>query len=133
MPKSKLSTEEIRNLKNTGVSVLNIAEQAGVKEPAVRSRLSPTENRRRMRERYRNFQGEDRKEYIKTQLKRRQEAQDRTVLLAEKIGDLWEDWELDYLREWGGIKTIEELAIHLSRTYRAVERAAGYHKIPLHR
>jgi len=97
----------------------------------VRIRLSPGNNRRYGRETHRNLKNTEREEYIETQKKRIQEAQDRTALLAEKIGDRWEDEELEYLREWGQVNTTEELAIHLSRTYHAVGHIALRHKIPL--
>ena len=111
--------------------ISEIAERAGTTVACVQARLSPTRNRRNNREHYRSLQGTGRKAYINAQIHRRHGDQDETTPTAEKFGNPWTEEELNYLRDWGGIKKAKEIAIDLKRTFYAVERVAQKHKIPL--
>ena len=125
MAKSKLSTEEIRSLRNGGVPASEIAELASTTKANVSFRLSPT--------RYRRYAKEptEREAYIKAERERQQKNQDETALLAEKVGALWTDEELDYLRQWGTTKTCKEIALDLKRTFHGVRHTGKRYQIPL--
>ena len=131
MAKSKLSTEEIRSLRNGGVPASEIAELASTTKANVNFRLSPTRHRRYAKERYRRLEPTEREAYIKAERERQQKNQDETALLAEKVGALWTDEELDYLRQWGTTKTCKEIALDLKRTFYAVRLASMRYQIPL--
>ena len=131
MAKSKLSTEEIRSLKNGGVPASEIAELASTTKANVSFRLSPTRHRRYAKERYRRLEPTEREAYIKAERERQQKNQDETALLAEKVGALWTDEELDYLRQWGTTKTCKEIALDLKRTLHGVRHTGKRYQIPL--
>ena len=131
MAKSKLSTEEIRSLRNGGVPASEIAELASTTKANVNFRLSPTRHRRYAKERYRRLEPTEREAYTKAERERQQKNQAETALLAEKVGDLWTDEELDYLRQWGTTKTCKEIALDLKRTFHGVRNTGKRYQIPL--
>ena len=131
MAKSKLSTEEIRSLRNGGLPASKIAELANITKQDVSFRLSPTRKRRHAKERYRRLEPTEREAYRKAERERQQKNQAETALLAEKVGDLWTDEELDYLRQWGTTKTCKEIALDLKRTFHGVRNTGKRYQIPL--
>jgi len=67
LAKSKLSTEEIRSLRNGGVPAFEIAELANTTKANVSFRLSPTRKRRHAKERYRRLEPTEREAYRKAE------------------------------------------------------------------
>lgn len=130
MPKSKLSSGEMKRLRGRGRSHPEIAQMAEVTQIAVSYRLNPASRRQKARDRYRGLGGKDRETYLNQTRKRRMDAQDETALFVERRGDRWTKEEIDYLREYGTTKTTRDLALDLGRTFFGVNRAGERYKIP---
>ena len=131
MPKSKLSTAQIRDLKDQGVSTAEIARRAGTTAQNVKRRLAPEPKRKRDREHYQLASDEERQEYSDVVLQRTHELQDETEEHATRVGLPWTAEEIEFLKREGPTVTVVKLALELSRTYAGVRRAAQRYGIRL--
>jgi len=129
--KSKLSTAQIRDLKDRGVSTSEIARQAGIGSQGVRIRLSPEPQRRRSREYYQLASDEEQQARSDAVLLRIHELQDETEEHATRVGLPWTAEEIEFLKREGPTMTTVELALALSRTYSGVMHAAQRYGISL--
>lgn len=131
MPKSRLSTVEIRDLKDRGISTEEIARRAGVTKVSVTVRLSPEPQRKRSRERYQFADDEGRRRYLDAGSQRNHELQKETEERATRLGFPWTAEEIEFLRLHGPTMTAFNIAMQLSRTFFGVERASRRYGISL--
>ena len=131
MPKSALSTAQIRDLKDRGVPTSEIARRAGITTVSVTTRLSPESNRKRNREAYQLADAGSRQDYVDTVVKRYHELQKETEEHATRVGLPWAAEEIKFLKLHGPTMTTYDLAIELSRTYAGVSGAAQKYGISL--
>ena len=134
MAKSLLSTEEMRKLKDCGVSKIGIAELAGVSVQAVHYRLAPGRNREPSKRVYQNLDGAGKREYLATGMRRYQALQERSIaagISRPAGGKRWTEEEIQYLKAHATTKTTLEIALHLKRTYKSAQRAAARYHIKL--
>lgn len=131
MPKSKLSSARIRELKDQGLATSEIAKRAGITTAAVATRLSPEPQRKRSRERYQLADDEGRRRYLDASSQRDHELQKETEERATRLGFPWTAEEIEFLRLNGPTMTAFNIAIQLSRTFFGVERASRRYGISL--
>lgn len=130
MPKSALSTADIQLLKDRGMPIKEIARWTGTTDVGVRARLSPERSRQYNKNLHRGLTEKEREAFNEQERQRHKRAQKISLETADHGGP-WSAEEVSFLREYGGIRTALELALHLRRTYFSVRRAAERYGIPL--
>lgn len=148
--KSKLTTQEMQDLKKNGVSLKKISEIAGVGPSTICQRLNPKHYRERQkqwRDNHPDYQKQLRlnnptyftdwqknhPEYCAQQRQARKKRNDRTMPGATNRRQEWTLRDLKYLEENAGKLSIDELAAKLGRTFAGVKHVASAGKISLRR
>lgn len=131
MPKSLLTTAEIKSMWKEGASVADIAREAQVTRRAIYHRLREESHRKRELLRYSSLSDSKRRAFLAAQSKYRQRSQDESAKLAHKKGVPLSDKDLEYIEKHKRSRTASELAAKLGRTVYVVQKIARRRNISL--
>jgi predicted transcriptional regulator len=124
LPKSKLTTAQMRRLRSAGIKLDQIAKLAGITPNGVRNRLRSA----RKRKSYRFSSRRLKTVYVAKQKQRQRDYQRQSLKHAENFGE-WTPAEIRYLEKNASVLTRLEIAISLQRTYYAVSHYINRHGI----
>jgi hypothetical protein len=119
MPKSRLTTEEIKALCQRGRTIEQIAQAAGISKPAVRYRL----NREPVRQTTAAWQAERHDSVLVNNLRVLKEKQEISQKTAAIRGS-WAPHEIKFMESHAQSMSILQVAQALQRTFYAVTSAA---------
>ena len=126
MAKSKLSTADMRRLRQAGISLQMIAELAGITPNGVRNRL-----RSKAKQQHKLYvfgSVRSKRAYLTKQRDRQQQYQKKSRARAKNFGP-WTTSEVRFLEKNASELTLLELAIRLKRTYHSVSHYINRHGI----
>ena len=126
MAKSKLSTAEMKRLREAGIPIAMIAQLAGITSNGVRNRLRS--RAKRQTKEYVFSSPRSKRDYLTKQRDRQQEYQRKSVGRARNFG-AWTASEVRFLEKNASDLTLLQLAMILKRTYHSVSHFINRHRI----